>query len=121
MRNFRIVIDFETDDNVTLGMLTRDLENNTITGDGVTAYKIVEARETTLKRATKEVLDMKIDEPHFSIRAMNCLDIAGIRTVRELVRHRKSDLAARGGVGKKTLDEVDRFFDDHGLHWGMDV
>ena len=54
MANFRITLDFETDDNVTLGMLTRDLENNTIAGDGVTAYKIVEARETTLKRVTKE-------------------------------------------------------------------
>lgn len=60
MANFRIILDFETDDNVTLGMLTRDLENNTIAGDGVTAYKIVEARETTLKRVTKEVEKEKV-------------------------------------------------------------
>ena len=121
MANYRITIEFETDDNVTIGMLTRELENNAITGDGVTAYKIVEARETTLKRETRDLLDMKIDEPHFSILAMNRLYTAGIRTVRDLARHRKADLAGRGGVGKKTLDEVDRFFDDHGLQWGMDV
>ena len=121
MANFRIILDFETDDNVTLGMLTRELENNGIAGDGVTAYKIVEARETTLKRVTKEFLDKKINDTMLSIRAMNCLAAAEIETVRDLVRHKKVELMQYRNFGKKSFDELDRFLEDHDLHWGMDV
>ena len=62
MANFRVVLDFETDDEITLGMIIRGLEYNDVTirnamfselpnivGDCAVAYKIVEARETTVK------------------------------------------------------------------------
>lgn len=58
MANYRIVLDFETDDNITLGMIARGLEYNDIpirnemmsdykgvVGDCAVSYKIVEAKE----------------------------------------------------------------------------
>lgn len=58
MGKYRIVLDFETDDNITLGMITRGLEYNeypirndifseypNIVGDCAVSYKIAEAKE----------------------------------------------------------------------------
>lgn len=60
MPKYRIVLDFETEDNITLGMIAHGLEYNEndirndmfrdlpgppIVGDCAVAYKIVEARE----------------------------------------------------------------------------
>ena len=63
MAKYRIVLDFETDDNITLGMLCHGLEYNEndirngmfgnypgIVGDCAVVYKIVEAREMTVKQ-----------------------------------------------------------------------
>ena len=134
MANFRVVLDFETDDEITLGMIIRGLEYNdvpirnamflehpNIVGDCAVAYKIVEARETTVKRVPDELLDMKIEIPMFSIRARNCLKTVDIETVRDLVRHKKSDFDSYRNFGHKTLDELDMFLESHGLHWGMEV
>lgn len=58
MANYRIVLDFKTDDNITLGMITRGLEYNeypirndifseyqNIVGDCAVSYKIAEAKD----------------------------------------------------------------------------
>ena len=58
MANYRIVLDFETDDNITLGMIARGLEYNdvdirnammseyaSVVGDSAISYKIAEAKE----------------------------------------------------------------------------
>ena len=134
MANFRVVLDFETDDEITLGMIIRGLEYNDVTirnamfselpnivGDCAVAYKIVEARETTVKRVPDELLDMKIEIPMFSVRARNCLKAVDIETVRDLVRLKKSDFDSYRTFGRKTLDELDMFLESHGLHWGMEV
>ena len=134
MTNFRVVLDFEADDEITLGMIIRGLEYNDVTirnamfsehpnivGDCAVAYKIVEARETTVKRVPDELLDMKIEIPMFSVRARNCLKAVDIETVRDLVRHKKSDFDSYRNFGHKTLDELDMFLESHGLHWGMEV
>jgi len=134
MAKYRVVLDFETDDNITLGMITRGLEYNdvpirnamfsempSIVGDCAVAYKIVEARETTVKRSTEELLDKKIDLSLFSVRAVNCMKAADIGTVRDLVRHKKSDFMQFRNFGNKTFEELDKFLEYHDLHWGMDV
>ena len=58
MANYRIVLDFKADDNITLGMIARGLEYNEypirndifseypdIVGDCAVSYKIAEAKE----------------------------------------------------------------------------
>ena len=134
MAKYRIILDFETDDNITLGMITRGLEYNEypirnaifseyqdIVGDCAVSYKIAEAKETTVKRSTEELLDKKIDFSLFSVRAANCMKTADIGTVRDLVKHQKDDFLPFRNFGKKTFEELDKFLEYHGLHWGMDV
>ena len=134
MAKYRIVLDFEANDDITLGMIARGLEYNeypirnaifseypNIVGDCAVSYKIVEAREVTVKPITEGILDKKIDLSLFSVRAVNCLKAADIDTVRDLVWHKKSDLVQFRNFGKKTFDELDTFLEHHGLHWGMEV
>lgn len=134
MKKYRIILEFETDDDITLGMITRGLEYN---GNDIrkamlsehpgllaatpVAYKILEAKETTAQRDLEDVLDRKIDFSLFSVRAVNCLKFADVETVRELVRHQKSDFNGFRNFGNKTMVELDNFIESHGLHWGMDV
>lgn len=62
MAKYRIVLDFEADDNITLGMIVRGLEYNDnsirnamfsehpyIVGDCAVGYKIAEAREIPMQ------------------------------------------------------------------------
>lgn len=134
MGKYRILLDFETDDDITLGMITRGLEYNdgtirnaifseypNIVGDSAVSYKIVEAREFTVKPITEGILDEKIDFSLFSVRTIHGLKTADIETVRDLVWHRKSDLVQSRLFGKKALEELDTFLEHHGLHWGMSV
>ena len=132
MANYRITIDFETDDNVTLSMLTRGLELNVgpirqailsdysdIVGDSAVTYKIVEAKETTLAPETRDLLDKEIVVPRFSVSTVNRVHVYDIRTIRQLVRFDRSEIFLK--VGKKAFKELDCFLKEHGLHWGMDV
>ena len=132
MTKYRITLDFETDDSITLGMLTHSLEcTNAISKvlisefpnatDNAVAYKIVEARETTFKYDIEELLNEKISFDYFSVRSVNCMKASDIETIRDLVRHRNCDLERFRNFGKKSLEELDNFIKDHGLHWGMNV
>lgn len=132
MAKYRIVLDFETADNITLGMLTHSLEcTNAIgkvllsefpkTTDDAVSYKIVEAKETAFRYDIEELLNKKIYFDLFSVRSVNCMKAADIETVRDLVRHRKIDLEGFRSFGPKTIEELDKFIKDHGLHWGMGV
>ena len=118
MANYRITIEFETDDDsVTISMLTRGLELNV--GDSAVTYKIVEAKETTLAPEMKELLDKEIVVPRFSVSTVNRVHVYDIRTIRQLVRLERAEIFLK--VGKKAFKELDCFLKDHGLHWGMDV
>lgn len=134
MAKYRITLDFETEDNITLGMIVHGLEYNEndirndmfseyprIVGDCAVAYKIVEAREMSVKHNIEDVLDKNTDTSLFSVRTRNCLRYADICTVRELVRHKKSDLQQYRNFGKKTFEEIEGFFEDNDLHWEMNV
>lgn len=134
MEKYRIVLDFETDDDITLGMITRGLEYNensirnaifseypNIVGDCAVSYKIVEAKEMTVKRNVEELLDKNICYPLFSVRAVNCLHAADVQTVRELVRLERDYVKNIRNIGRNAFNEIEQFLKDHNLHFGMDV
>ena len=134
MAKYRIVLDFETDDNITLGMITRGLEYNdcpirnemfseypNIVGDCAVSYKIVEAKEMTVKRNVEELLDKNICYPLFSVRAVNCLHAADVQTVRELVRLERDYVKNLRNIGRNAFNEIEQFLKDNNLYFGMDV
>ncbi len=56
-----------------------------------------------------------------SVRALNCLACANIKTIGDLVQYNKTDLLKFRNFGKKTLGELDDFLEDQGLMFGMNV
>ncbi len=69
----------------------------------------------------KEVLEQPVDMIELSSRASNCLKVARIKTIRELVARREEELLAVKNFGKKSLDEIKDRLKDMGLALGMQV
>ena len=68
-----------------------------------------------------ELLDRRLADFSLTMRAINTLAANNIRTVRELVRLRSSDVLKFGRIGKKTFLDIEDFLLDHNLRWEMDV
>ena len=84
-------------------------------------YENVESENIPDKTDIKGLLNTKVNYDLFSARAIICFKIADISTVRDLVRHQKTDFQKFRNIGKKTIQELDWFLESHNLHWGMDV
>ena len=97
----------------------------------------LQARDERIEDLTKtiEELEARLDQagidkvPHsksnllaspiynfdFSVRTLNCLMAAEIRTVGDLVKHTREDLLKFRNFGKKSLTELDEWLADHRL------
>ncbi len=73
------------------------------TGDAVMASKI------------KDMVTQSVDIIELSSRASNCLKVAGIRTVSELVHKKEEELLAVKNFGRKSLSEIKERLKDMGL------
>ncbi len=69
----------------------------------------------------REILNQTIEMIELSSRASNCLKVARIRTIGELVSKREEELLAVKNFGKKSLDEIKDRLKDMGLSLGMQV
>ncbi|MBI4655153.1 MAG: DNA-directed RNA polymerase subunit alpha [Elusimicrobia bacterium] len=67
----------------------------------------------------KNILEQSVDIIELSSRAANCLKVAGIRSVGELVQKTDDDLLAVKNFGKKSLDEIKERLREMGLSLGM--
>lgn len=66
-------------------------------------------------------LDQGVEMIELSARASNCLKVAGIRTVRELVGKTRDELLNVKNFGQKTLEEINEKVIEMGLSLGMKV
>ncbi|MFH1620098.1 MAG: DNA-directed RNA polymerase subunit alpha [bacterium] len=66
-----------------------------------------------------DILSQTVDVIELSSRASNCLKVAGIRTVGELVRKNDEELLAVKNFGKKSLDEIKEKLKDMGFDLGI--
>ncbi|MBI4679012.1 MAG: DNA-directed RNA polymerase subunit alpha [Elusimicrobia bacterium] len=69
----------------------------------------------------KDVLSQPVDMIELSSRASNCLKVARIKTVGELVTKRDEELLAVKNFGKKSLEEIKDRLKEMGLSLGMQV
>lgn len=71
---------------------------------------------------TRMILRTPLDDnTGLSVRALNCLNAAGVKNVADLVRYTTDDLMRFRNFGKKSLDEVKDLVAELGLHFGMDL
>lgn len=67
----------------------------------------------------KQLLATSINSLNFTVRAKNCLDFAGIKTLGELAKKTEDEIAGMRNVGKMTLTEIHAKLAEFNLHLGM--
>jgi len=90
-------------------------------GDGEMIGGEVGADGGPLDSRLRDVLNQPVDMIELSSRASNCLKVARIKTISELVGRREEELLAVKNFGKKSLDEIKDRLKDMGLSLGMQV
>ena len=63
---------------------------------------------------------LPVSELDLSVRAMNCLESEGIKTIGELVRQKEDDLVRLRNFGRVTLKEIEKKLEERGLRLGME-
>ena len=67
----------------------------------------------------EEKLDKSIEELELSVRSFNCLEAAGIKTIRDLIQKSESDMLKYRNFGRKSLNEIKNILKDMGLSFNM--
>ena len=68
-----------------------------------------------------EKLDKSIEELELSVRSFNCLEAAGIKTIRDLVQKSESEMLKYRNFGRKSLTEIKNILKEMGLRFGLEV
>ncbi len=66
-------------------------------------------------------LDKSIEELELSVRSYNCLEAAGIKTIRDLVQKTESEMLKYRNFGRKSLSEIKSILKDMGLQFNMEL
>jgi DNA-directed RNA polymerase subunit alpha len=67
----------------------------------------------------KDVLKKSVEELELSVRSANCLKVAGIKSISELVQKTEADMLKYRNFGKKSLKEISDILGTMGLSFGM--
>jgi DNA-directed RNA polymerase subunit alpha len=80
----------------------------------------IEVRDDEKERI-RQVLKMRVDELELSVRSSNCLRMASIHTIADLVRNTEGDMLKYKNFGRKSLVELNEVLAGLGLSFGFDV
>ncbi len=67
----------------------------------------------------EEKLEKSIEELELSVRSYNCLEAAGIKTIRDLVQKTESEMLKYRNFGRKSLTEIKSILREMGLSFNM--
>lgn len=81
-------------------------------------YEAVEEEVSPLAEL-EEKLEKSIEELELSVRSFNCLQAAGIKTIRDLVQKTESEMLKYRNFGRKSLQEIKNILKDMGLSFNM--
>ena len=86
-----------------------------------TVEEMIEPAEDEDEPEEESILDASIDSLELSIRSMNCLKNANIRTLRDLVSRSEKQMVEIRNFGEKSLKEVREKLEALGLGFGMNL
>jgi DNA-directed RNA polymerase subunit alpha len=69
----------------------------------------------------EELMKKSVDELELSVRSANCLKVAGIKSIGELVKKSESEMLKYRNFGKKSLKEISDILRTMGLDFNMDI
>lgn len=75
--------------------------------------------EETPEAALEKLLNTPISEIELSVRSSNCINNAGIKTIRDLVQKNEPEMLKFRNFGKKSLNEIKAILVSMGLSLGM--
>ena len=78
-----------------------------------------EEEEITPIMELEEKLEKSIEELELSVRSFNCLEAAGIKTIRDLIQKSEADMLKYRNFGRKSLNEIKNILKDMGLSFNM--
>jgi len=78
-----------------------------------------EEEEVTPIMELEEKLDKSIEELELSVRSFNCLEAAGIKTIRDLIQKSESDMLKYRNFGRKSLNEIKNILKEMGLSFNL--
>ena len=81
----------------------------------------VEQVQDEEKSRVANLLRMHVDELELSVRSSNCLRMASIHTIGELVRNKEQDMLKYKNFGRKSLVELNEVLSSMGLSFGMNI
>ncbi len=87
-------------------------------GDLETAEEVIHDEE---RQRIGNILRMRVDELELSVRSSNCLRMANIHTISDLVRNKESEMLKYKNFGRKSLVELNEVLSSMGLSFGMNV
>ncbi len=80
-----------------------------------------EQQAASATSAMEEKLDKSIEELELSVRSFNCLEAAGIKTIRDLVQKTESEMLKYRNFGRKSLTEIKNILKEMNLRFGMEI
>ncbi len=80
-----------------------------------------EEKEISPAAELEEKLDKSIEELELSVRSYNCLEAAGIKTIRDLVQKSEQEMLKYRNFGRKSLSEIKSILKDMGLSFNMQL
>ena len=81
----------------------------------------VEQVQDEEKSRVANLLRMHVDELELSVRSSNCLRMANIHTIGELVRNKEQDMLKYKNFGRKSLVELNEVLSSMGISFGMNI
>lgn len=73
------------------------------------------------RQRVASLLRMRVDELELSVRSSNCLRMANIHTIADLVRNKEQDMLKYKNFGRKSLVELNEVLTSMGLSFGMNI
>ncbi|MCX7019907.1 MAG: DNA-directed RNA polymerase subunit alpha [bacterium] len=80
-----------------------------------------EQQAASATASLEEKLEKSIEELELSVRSYNCLEAAGIKTIRDLIQKTESEMLKYRNFGRKSLTEIKNILKDMGLRFGMTI
>lgn len=122
----RLILEIWTDGSITaneaLESAARILRDHVDVFVGFTGKRIPEVLPLDEERKRlKELLSRGVNELELSVRAVNCLEMADIRTIGDLVRKTDAEMLKYRNFGRKSLSEIKNVLAKLGLSLGMDL
>lgn len=73
------------------------------------------------RQRVANLLRMRVDELELSVRSSNCMRMANIHTIADLVKNKEQDMLKYKNFGRKSLVELTEVLTSMGLGFGMEV